>query len=671
MSAESLERPGLVGPRNETAEEVAGPSRVITHEGIDRPLWRASDGKMTDPPRESNDDEDVGPLGEPRDDEDVGPLGESRDEEELDSLEESSDEDEVYHFEELSDEDQDGLPQALEEEGEVASPGNLDELLQLAATSVSMMSGVPTNTGEASSSRATTTLSTEPQESLISSPPPLASTLATPSSKRTRNSEDDAQDEESSPQQKRMRMDDILGIVRKDVQSAEVLQSVEPGMTSDRQRCTKRARSLGDDSEDIVTKPASKRARLLLPVNECRHEEEESFTADQGDIIEDGESSLVHQEARSNEVIEEALVIGNPTNAGAYQPSVVEEQTIDSETEESEDGFADDEASSTETEWDTAHGINSTYANIVFSDKGIYDVTGALRHFRLPTSTGSPDRAWTEEEKENLRVYIQDYGIQDWALLAQSTNRPERELQSMYLEVITARNKQAGRPDRAGITPAYPDLTPPPPPVFPKSPKLEEPRKLRSHSKRGRPNKNRLGDLTYDLKATTFPRVTRDGGMVDAKGNPLYGVMGDISYATKRRQPKPKQEDHVSLPPADGCGNNVPDESEEEESDSEIEEGQTFEPAELDRELAPSPEAVSKGKAPLYMNVEEEEDPEINQEEDSDQEWESSVRTAPEAKTDSHKHVLGPKFAGICKLSGSSRRGVPRKAARLRKWSAV
>ena len=85
------------------------------------------------------------------------------------------------------------------------------------------------------------------------------------------------------------------------------------------------------------------------------------------------------------------------------------EQTTDGETEESEDAFADDEASSTETEWDTAHVINSTCANIVVTENGVYDVTGVWRHLWLPTSIGSSDRTWNEEEKEDIRVYIQDY----------------------------------------------------------------------------------------------------------------------------------------------------------------------------------------------------------------------------------------------------------------------
>ena len=178
------------------------------------------------------------------------------------------------------------------------------------------------------------------------------------------------------------------------MKSAEVLRNVGPGMTSDRQRCTKRARSLEDDSEDVVTKPTPKRVRLYLRAKEIRGEEEH-ITAGQ-DAPTDAETLV--------------------------QASMVEEPSTNDETKESDDGFADDETHPTETDWDTAHGIKSRRANIR-TEKGVFDVNEAWKYLYLPTSTSSPDK-----EKENLRVYIQDYGIQDWALLSQSTNRPKKEL---------------------------------------------------------------------------------------------------------------------------------------------------------------------------------------------------------------------------------------------------
>ncbi len=95
--------------------------------------------------------------------------------------------------------------------------------------------------------------------------------------------------------------------------------------------------------------------------------------------------------------------------------------------------------------------------------------------------------------------------------------------------------------------------------------------------------------------------------MVDAKGNVLLGIMGNISYITNRRQQKPKQEFRESLPSAGNSANNAPS------------------------------QAKNNGSGP---------------------------------KTTSSRGPLAPKFAGVSKLSGSSRRGVPRNAAGLRKWMA-
>ena len=60
----SLERPGLLGPRNETVEEIAGPASGLKWEQPDRPLWQAVDKKSRCPPEMSKEVDDVGPLGE-------------------------------------------------------------------------------------------------------------------------------------------------------------------------------------------------------------------------------------------------------------------------------------------------------------------------------------------------------------------------------------------------------------------------------------------------------------------------------------------------------------------------------------------------------------------------------------------------------------------------------
>lgn len=646
----ALERPCLVGPRNETLEDDVGPFGESRDEQVDRPLWRAIDNGMIAPSRESEDDDDIGPSGESRDDEEVGPFGESRAEDK--GLRQG------HHEEEKE-----------EEKEECGSPENMTELMQLAAKSVGIMSGVPADTGDASSSRTATILPTETQAPLTSPHPPLASTRSTPSKKRARDWEDDAKDEEFPSQQKRMRMDGILGIVRKDANAAEIPQNVEAVMTSEIQQSRKRARSPEDDSEDGETKPTRKRLRLYQQIEEVRESDEEYITGGQTDVANNGESTLVYQDSSRCETQEIAKVEKDATRMHFHKrPSVEDESPTNEEEALGQETPSEETALPAEEEWDTAHGINSKCANIRVSGQGVWTVIGKWRNLYLPTSTGLPDRPWTEEEKEDLRAYVQDYKIGNWALLSRSTNRPEEELGDMYREVVTARNIQAGRPERAGIPERDSHSAPPP-----------EPRKLRSRSQKGKKaKKNNFGDLTYDVKATSFPKITKDGGMVNANGDTLLGIMGDISSATKRRQPKPKQEDaSSSFGGAEDSKNHESSKAEMEDgSGSEIEEGEVIESAERSREQgpspspspSPSPEPMSR-TGPLNASVEgEEEDPNAKQD-DPDQGQQVPTPPTSEVKTTSARGPLGPKFAGVCKLSGSSRRGVPRNAAGLRKRS--
>ncbi|CAF9940529.1 MAG: hypothetical protein ALECFALPRED_008704 [Alectoria fallacina] len=708
--SEVLERPCLVGPRNETLEENVDPFRDLTHEATDRPLWRASD--------EASDEESVCPLGELREDEDedLGPLGESRDEEE------------VGPFGGSRDENQDGLRQRDEEEEEdetvSISEEDMNKLMRLAATSVALISKAPANTGAASSPQTTTTLPTEPQAPLTSSTPSLASTPSTPSRKRASDSEDNAEDEESPSQRKRRRMDDVLGIIENDDNAAKSHEIDSVATTPDTKMPRKRTRFPDDELEDDMTKPTRKRLRLYMQTKEIRDVQEEYVTAHQAEVAKYDDLTPVYQNTPSSEAQEATTVDKAPLNTKTNkQPSVEDEVFTNDEAEEREDVPAYDNAAPADTEWDTAHGINSNCANIPIPEKRVWDVTGESKALYLPASTDSPDRSWTESEKEDLRVYIQDYGIEDWTLLSQSTNRPEKELQGMYFEIVTARNKQAGRYDYAGIPEAFFDLAPPSGP--------EEPRKLRSPGQKGRSKKINLGDLKHDLKATSFPKVTRDGGMVDAKGNVLLGIMGDICCITKRRQPKPEQEDSESLPSAEDPRNSAPCEAEDGGSEFEIEKRG---PAEQDychqqmpasspretgpvskrkgpwnvvqnggvkksscglshevghqmelldmkeaqsieqdptREQAPSPSPVGKRKDPLNDATMEGEAKQPNsKQEDPAQEQQAPIPTASEAKTNTGKGALGPNFAGVSKLSGSSRLGVPRNAAGLRNYSA-
>ena len=570
-----MERPGLLGPRNETIEEIADPVGGLSYEQRDRPLWQAIDDKSGCPSEMSKDVEDVGPLGESRDEEDVGPFGETRDAEEVGPLGEARDEEDVGPFGETRDGD-DGLRQDSDdggqqkEEEEVTDAEVINNLVQLAAKTAGILSGLLANNGAASTSTtSSTTSATEPGASLKSSSHTLSSTPPTTSRKRTRDSEEDAKDDESpsqqkrrrmdnalgigrtsssqqkrkrmddvleiertsSSQQKRRRMDDVLGIIRKDTNAASNPQSIGAAMTPDVQQSR---------TKESTTRPGPKRIRLYVQPRDV---------ADGGACVPTKvQSTLVHQPTSSNEV-QKTVTVDKVTSVEDHtQASVEEVPFANRETNRREDAAADDEAAPSQKEWNTAHGINSNGANIRVRGMTVHDLTGEEVDFYLPTSrASSPCRPLTEKEKENLRVYIQDYGVQDWKVLAKSMNRSVRKLRTVYLEYIKARNIQAGRREWAGIPPAFPNLAPPPPIPDPNKPTAapdsadsaatSEPAqpkrsvmasKLRSRAKTGKFKNNNLGDLTYDLKAKSFPRVTRDGGMVDARGNALLGIMGRI-----------------------------------------------------------------------------------------------------------------------------------------------
>ena len=222
-----MERPALVGPRNETMEEVARPVGASGYEHPDRRLWQNIDRKSLGPFETSKDEDDVGPFEETGDDEDVGPFGESRDDEDVGLMGESREDEAVGPWGELRNEIG-GLPQD-HEDGEQAEEGedggeegereereegeddgreasdiqNSNELMQIAAKSIDMMSGRVADTGGFSCPSTTNTFSTEQQT------PPTSSSLPTPapSRKRRRDSEEDVRDDEPELQQKRRCME--------------------------------------------------------------------------------------------------------------------------------------------------------------------------------------------------------------------------------------------------------------------------------------------------------------------------------------------------------------------------------------------------------------------------------------------------------------------------------
>ena len=527
----AMERPGELGPRNEKIEEIAGPIGGLSYEQRDRHLWQANDDKSGCPSEMSNDVEEVGPLGESRDDEDVGPLGETRYEEEVGPLGETRDGDDGLR-QDYDDEEE----EEEEEEEEVSEAEVINNVMQSAAKTLGILSGLLADTGASTS----TTSSTEPGASLTSSSHTLSSTPPTTSRKRTRDSEKDAKDDDCPSQQKRRRMDnaveiqmtsssqqerrcmdDVPGIIRKDTNAASNPQNMGVAMTPDVQQSRKRARSSDADCKENTTRRGPKRVRLYLKPRDVANGGTGAPAKD--------ELTLVHQPTLSNEV-QKAVTVDKVTGVEVHtQASVEEVPFANRETNKGEDAAADDEAAPSQKEWNTAHGINSGGANIPVRGMKVIDLTGEKVQFYLPTSrTSSPCRPLTEKEKEDLRVYIQEYGVQNWNVLAKSMNRTVRELRTEYLHYIMARNIAAGRHRMAGIPPAFPNLAPPPPPRDPDKVSKLRPRAKTGKVMTGKAKNNNLGDLTYDLKAKSFPRVTKDGGMVDARGNALLGIMDRI-----------------------------------------------------------------------------------------------------------------------------------------------
>lgn len=652
MLPEALERPCLVGPRNETVDEKVGLFAESGYEKVDRPLWIAIDEPEV---AHSKDEEDVGPFGESRDDEDVGRFGESRDEE--GSLRQG-------HEEEEEEEEQEE-EQEEEEEEAASSEQDLYELIRLAASSVSMMAGVPANTRDATSSQTTTTLPTEPQESRTSSSPPITSTPSTPSRKRARDSEDLAEDES---RHKRIYINKVIGTVRNAASAAKVPQHVEAPVDPETQQPKKRVRSLDDDFEDIVTERTPKRLRLYQQTEEIPNAGAEYITAFQANAANNDDSTLVDQDTSSSETQE---VDDAPTNTNANeQDSVGDESPANDEVEEREDAAADEEAAPTETEWDTAHGINSECANTHVRGMAIYGISGEREHLLLPTSTGLPDRAWTEEEKEDLRVYIQDYGIKDWAPLARSTNRPEEELQYMYFEVVTGRNVEAGRPECDGIPEAYPDFTSPPAPLLaaPQHSDNDAPSQAEDDDNESEIEEGEIIEEDESDREAPAPSPLETGPM-SKKKDFLNGVRnGRISKSSSCRGGNGEAEQREQVPSSEPMSNgkkgslnaSVEEEQEEEEEaqDSEVKqedsESECGLEVDLTQELADLEEILG-----IENNLDDGLEYALGQQ--------AQTLPAPEARISSAKGPLGPKFAGVSKLAGSSRRGVPPKAAWLKK----
>lgn len=333
-----------------------------------------------------------GPRNE-RAEESVGTVGGSRGEQSDRPLWRASDEGKVAPARVSKDDEDVGPLGESRNEEEAVGPlrESRDQVMHPAAQSMTVLN----NTEDASSSHSATTTPTEPSATLTSSSPPTASLPSAPTKKRARDSED-VEDEVSPSQHKRMRMDDALGIVRNVVSAAQAPKTTVAVAETGIEHSRKRQRSFDDDSdsEDGVTERPPKR-RLYEQIKEMSADDEEYITAN----------------------------VANGDDTTLEQPFVEDEAPTSHETEEREDASRDGEAVTAETVWDTAHGINSSCADIAIPKRAVRDVTGQVRGFFLPTRTGLPDRPWTEGEKEDLRVYIQDYKLDSWRSSSPGTTR--------------------------------------------------------------------------------------------------------------------------------------------------------------------------------------------------------------------------------------------------------
>ena len=396
-------------------------------------------------------------------------------------------------------------------------------------------------------------------------------------------------------------MDGILGIIRTDITAAIPPPSISVAKKMNTQQTQKRARSCDDDSEENTRK----RVRVYEQLGQSIDEEEEYISGGNIDAAQHAGSPPINQITLSHEVQETTIVDAGPKKTEPHKQDSVEGEDSTAEDEdtpgeETPENF--DNAAPATTQWETAHGINSYCANIPVPGMNVHDLELICRPFYLPTSPGVSNRPWTNEEKEDLRAYIQDYKIEDWASLSQSTSRDERELQDMYVDIVTARNIQAGRSRLAGIPELYPNLAPPPSPAGPPQEESQEPLTLDQtaqvsikQEETERPQSNG----PFQMRAAISESEINDDAYMDEnwmqRHAPSSERLGDTGL-DEENDPKIKQEDC-------DAEYDVQHASSEEEEDVKIKQ----EDCDAEHDV-------------LYASSEEEEDVEIKQE-GSDLEW--------------------------------------------------
>ena len=162
----------------------------------------------------------------------------------------------------------------------------------------------------------------------------------------------------------------------------------------------------------------------------------------------------------------------------------------------------------------------------------------------VPLMKHSP-KAWTDEEKELLRLWVQDYGVTSWRKIAWCLKHSETDCKIMCRDIITALNRRAGRELYAGMPEDLllmpPSPSPPPPPASPlplTSPTITA-RSLRPRTRHAAP-KFQCGEIVYDTQAKSLPKLAPNGTVVDNRGDVILGWPGEVALALKVSQPRRK-----------------------------------------------------------------------------------------------------------------------------------
>ena len=165
-------------------------------------------------------------------------------------------------------------------------------------------------------------------------------------------------------------------------------------------------------------------------------------------------------------------------------------------------------------------------------------------------------KEWTDEERECLRLWVQDYGVTNWKKIAWCLKRSEAECKLMCCYLIMVLNQRAGRHIYAGMREDLLSTLPSPvsaatsaSPTPSASPASASPvpftsptittRSLRPRTRQAAP-KFQCGDIVYDTQARSLPKLANNGTVVDNKGNVVVAWPGEVALALKVPQPRRK-----------------------------------------------------------------------------------------------------------------------------------